>query len=512
MTCIWDSGNKNANIALGRLSCVAETSGGTNGVWKSVRGTTSQSTGKFYIEYVSGYRLGNGSILGFGNSSFNTGNYSGSDANSFGAQTEGSLYGLSGANWQGYGMGVVVGVAIDLDAKLVWYRTSFNTNWNNSGTANPATGTGGKTYTVTGALFPTWSGVGTAGPTDAQNGIVMNAGGFSFAMTAPSGFSAWDTGVPTGTGMAGTSPTTWNPSDKNANIALSGGNLVATQNSATGTWCGVRSTTSWGSGKKYFEVTMTTYDGANGIIVGLADSTWAHANGDYPGVDMHSSGWQINIKDIYFKGTGSAGNPQGPAGTGGGHVIGFACDLDRGMFWVKDITAASNWNNSASGDPVAGVPQGAYVPNGNVMYIAFSGDRVGGSSDAVTLNTGATAFTGTIPTGYDAWDAASPQTLTPSLFTNTNTFFAPTVSRQNALAPSLFTDGDTFYSATVTRGSVALLPSLFTDGDTFFSPTVNASNGLTPALFTDSDTFYSPAITQTGGGSKPNSFVSIITG
>lgn len=90
------------------------------------------------------------------------------------------------------------------------------------------------------------------------------------------------------------------------------------------------------------------------------------------------------------------------------------------------------------------------------------------------------------------------QTLTPSLFTNTPTFYAPTVTRGSVtLTPSLFTNSNTFYTPTVTRGAVTLTPSLFTDTNTFYSPTVTQAGGtqtLTPSLFTNANTFYAPTV------------------
>jgi hypothetical protein len=58
--------------------------------------------------------------------------------------------------------GSVVDVAVDLGGAVIWFRVSGG-NWNNSGTANPATGTGGVSLsTMTGvgstAYYPaaTW--------------------------------------------------------------------------------------------------------------------------------------------------------------------------------------------------------------------------------------------------------------------------------------------------------------------------------------------------------------------
>jgi hypothetical protein len=87
-------------------------------------------------------------------------------------------------------------------------------------------------------------------------------------------------------------------------------------------------------------------------------------------------------------------------------------------------------------------------------------------------------------------------TLTPSLHTNTNAFYAPTVSVGAAiLTPTLYSNGSTFYAATVGRGAVTLAPSVVTNSATFYSPgiTVGAVT-LTPALFTNAATFYTPTV------------------
>lgn len=66
------------------------------------------------------------------------------------------------------------------------------------------------------------------------------------------------------------------------------------------------------------------------------------------------------------------------------------------------------------------------------------------------------------------------QTLTPSLFTNSQTFYAPTVTvGAVTLTPLLFTNNQTFYDPTVTVGSVTLSPSLVVNSNVFFGPTVS---------------------------------------
>lgn len=85
-------------------------------------------------------------------------------------------------------------------------------------------------------------------------------------------------------------------------------------------------------------------------------------------------------------------------------------------------------------------------------------------------------------------------TLTPSLFTNSQTFFAPTVSVEQFLTPSLFTNSQTFHTPAV---AAVLTASLFTNSQSFFSPTVApGAVTLTPSLFTNAQTFFSPTVAQ----------------
>jgi len=97
--------------------------------------------------------------------------------------------------------------------------------------------------------------------------------------------------------------------------------------------------------------------------------------------------------------------------------------------------------------------------------------------------------------------------LTPDLFTNSQTFYAPTVSTTYGLTPSLFTNTNTFYTPTVAAGAVTLTPSLFTNDNTFYSPTVDLATfpqDIAPPLFANDNTFYQHVLTggavSTGGG------------
>lgn len=90
------------------------------------------------------------------------------------------------------------------------------------------------------------------------------------------------------------------------------------------------------------------------------------------------------------------------------------------------------------------------------------------------------------------------QTLTPSLYTNNQTFYSPTVTSTVTVSPSLYTNQQTFYGPTVTLGPApqTLSPSLYTNTQTFYGPTVIRQQFLEPGLYTNQQIFYGPTVTQ----------------
>jgi hypothetical protein len=405
---IWDSGNKHADIVLGRGDTVAGKTA-SNGTWRTVLANTSKSTGKWYLEYYVNIFNGSGWLAGFGNSSTSKTTFAGADTNSIGMQLRSSstailIYnGSTIATWWSITnpFGYVVSMAIDLDAKLIWVRTDRNTTWNNNGSADPATGVGGQAYSPTGALFPVFSALDAS----QANCATLNAGAYPFSMAAPSGFTAWDTGMPSPTGLVGTTPSTFNPSDKAATVTLSNGNLTATQNTTASTFEAGRSTTSRGSGLAYFELTITSRSSSSGhnqgTVFGFANSS-ATLTGGYPGANNNSVGAQTgdNPGGILYN-TAAYGTYIGTQ-VSAGDVVGIAVDMNKGLFWIKNVTTASNWNNSASADPAAGVG-GFGVPTVSDAFFMWAGANLGVVADVSTVNFGAAAFAGTLPSGYVAW-------------------------------------------------------------------------------------------------------------
>lgn len=116
------------------------------------------------------------------------------------------------------------------------------------------------------------------------------------------------------------------------------------------------------------------------------------------------------------------------------------------------------------------------------------------------------AYTGGTTNAANSWSAytlalrptPAAQSLTPGLFSNSQSFYAPTVSAGPvALTPGLFSNSAAFYAPTISPGAVALSPGLYSNSETFYSPTVEQPSGaqnLAPARHDNAQTFYAPTV------------------
>lgn len=178
---------------------------------------------------------------------------------------------------------------------------------------------------------------------------------------------------------------TWNPSDKNANVVLSGGNLTATTTS--GNYSSVRSTIGVSSGKHYFEYKYTTIVG-NDAMPGIALSTMSLADAQYPGLAATSWGVYTPTGNKLHNGTNVAYGTAYAVND----VVMIALDMDNGkVWWGKNGT----WFNS--GDPAAGTNAAFTSGITGTMYAAVC---VNSNMPIVVANFGATAMAYTAPTGF----------------------------------------------------------------------------------------------------------------
>jgi hypothetical protein len=175
---------------------------------------------------------------------------------------------------------------------------------------------------------------------------------------------------------------------------LSNGNLTVTNpQHGNGLYEGARATVSKSAGKKYFEVKSINV-GQGNQLVGIAK---AAAPLTYPGDDTNGYGFYSLNGGVYFNDV-----LQFTANSWGTNDnIAVAVDFTNLKVWFKKI--GQFWNGSGSADPATNtggltISAGTYFPMVGCDGAAVSND------DVMTANFGATAFVGTVPTGFSAWD------------------------------------------------------------------------------------------------------------
>lgn len=166
-----------------------------------------------------------------------------------------------------------------------------------------------------------------------------------------------------------------------------------------------------------------------------------------------------------------------------------------GAQWTGGTTnAADSWAavTIALKDAVDQTLTPSLFTNTNTFYAATVTQAAGVQDLSPSLYTNTNTFyAGTITLG------PAPQTLTAGLYTNTNTFYSPSATTSYTLQSSLYSNSNAFYSATVNVGTVTLTANLYQNTNTFYSPIISQGGGpqdINVNLFTNTNAFYSPRI------------------
>ncbi len=175
--------------------------------------------------------------------------------------------------------------------------------------------------------------------------------------------------------------TTWNGSDKTADITLSGGNLIGTDTSDG--WGGVRSIIGKSSGKWYWEVVVTTDVTGGAFFVGVATSDAVFTGPAF----FTGAGTTVGMLDNGNK----RGNPGGTdtnvtTAYGNGTILGIALDMDAGT-----LSMYKN-NVQISGGTIFTGLSDTFYAIWNTFYLG----------NVATANFGATALVYTPPSGFNA--------------------------------------------------------------------------------------------------------------
>ena len=177
---------------------------------------------------------------------------------------------------------------------------------------------------------------------------------------------------------------TWNPSDKHANVALSNGDLTATDTTGT-VDAAVRSTQFKTTGKWYWEITLTDASvTASGINVATGDLGQVVGNPSSDGAGRNNGGH--NYADSPFTRVLTE-----YVTLSNGNVVNIAVDIDAGKLWY-----GKNGTWSYLGDPATGANPAVTFAGGLSITPAVSVKVA-----EVVANFGASAFSGSVPAGFN---------------------------------------------------------------------------------------------------------------
>lgn len=179
----WSPIDKSAEFTLSGGNLVATHSSALS--WDSVRADSFLSSGMWYFEDT--FTSGTFMMVGIGKSTASLTTWVGGDADGWGYSYDGSIFNnaIAGPTYPTYATGDTVCVAADLTNGLLWFRLNGAGNWNNSGTADPSTGTGGISIGA-----GTWAPMGSGFDTMVQTARFGAAG---FVGAIPSNYRPWNT-------------------------------------------------------------------------------------------------------------------------------------------------------------------------------------------------------------------------------------------------------------------------------------------------------------------------------
>jgi hypothetical protein len=368
----WNLKDKSANITLSnadKTATVAAT--GASGV-HSTQTRMSATAGKYYTELkveVAGGQLGTQVTA--------TDETNGGFSNAYYVIPDGRIWSSTqvvGNIGSALAAGDVLCMASDFGGKLYWFRKN-NGFWNNSATADPATGIGGLAYFGSAVPISLWFGGGAIG-----SSATIRTELTDLTLQGPAGYSTWmGEVIPAADG--------WNISDKSGTVTLSDGDKTATVANPGDMVRSTKKLLNGTPGKYYAEFLINNRDGIN---IGLQDATVA--------ISTATASFWVENSGICYLFNSSVGSVI----TGGfvaGDVVSIAWDAGAELIWFRKNNGS--WNNVApnSADNGTSGKNVSAAPSTNHAVWFFSG----GSNGSVTIRLSKDEFTQTTPVGFLSW-------------------------------------------------------------------------------------------------------------
>lgn len=151
------------------------------------------------------------------------------------------------------------------------------------------------------------------------------------------------------------------------------------------------------SGNLYFEVTVRdSYNSGADELIGITDrrsAVWVNGLGP-----AYGFGVKPFQRTIYSNQTAVGSIP---ATLAAGNTLCFAVNFDAGKFWIKP-NPSSDWNSNTSANPANGA--GAYTFS-NPSFVTLAPYIEADNGSTYNINYGSYAFSGTVPSGFSAWNS-----------------------------------------------------------------------------------------------------------
>nr|WP_144444102.1 hypothetical protein [Caballeronia arationis] len=319
--------------------------------------------------------------------------------------------------------GDTLGMAINLDAKLVWFLMPETGLWNGDESADPVGNVGG--IDISGIMSAGYNGyvypcamvemTGDGGVLETADTVTVNLGDQAFVNTAPSGYSVWGHTTTSGgdggnTGGGGTTPTvtaTFDSSVLPSGMVLQSSNMtvVGTKNE----WQTARTTYGQSSGLLYAEATINRLTGAVGFgICNQLEAPNGELGADANGIMMYTNMSKVTSGIFYLGATVNAIGSQAPMQ---GSTVGIAVNLSAKLIWFYNpITQQWNGGTPTEQNPegnIGGISIASICTQDGLAAQVFPAVSTWQISDSVTYNPGSSTFVNSVPVGYKAWNTES---------------------------------------------------------------------------------------------------------
>jgi hypothetical protein len=379
----WNVNDKSTGVTLSNGDKTATTSNGSQYL-RSTQGNPSATAAKLYAEFKK--ELGTSSLtVGFADGDSTLANAAALAATlniNHLSQNGGKIFINSvdtGVNIGTFANGDVACGAWDTSAKLVWFRKNGGL-WNNSATADPATGVGG-------ISFPT-------PPTNSKLlGVIINSGDSlsvrtevaDYTLAPPIGFKSW---------MGEIIPTAgaWNVSDKDASLSLSGSDKIVTSSVTQSQAIRSTRTIPLGAAEKYYaEYLQDNYVTDHAFGIKQTGNALNIINNGCAILSQMGNVLVDNVSQGSFSGS--------PSALVDGDIYSVAWNVPAKLIWFRKN--ALNWNNNASANPATGVGGYSTAAFPAANYALFA--QLSGVASKGTLRTEKAEFTLPTPVGFLSW-------------------------------------------------------------------------------------------------------------